>query len=337
MTPPFFYYSEQNLPGFIARIFFLALFLIGPAAAADTGYVFVSHERSHTVAVLDPAQDHKVIRTIETAHRPRDMHFDDSHERLYVACGDDDVIDVIDVEKLEVVDQIKTGRSPEVFAISPDGKSLYVSEEESSIVRQIELATNDTLAEITTGPEPEGVLLTEDGSRLFVTSEIADMVHVVDTATGNVEKNIVVGTRPRRFEMNEDHSELWVTDELAGQVSIIDTAELKLQRQLPLVPPGFRPSEVTPVGLDLSADGKTMYVTLGRANHVAMVDAKSKEVLDYVLVGSRAWGIAASADGKYLYVANGLSDDTTVVDVANRTAIKSIPTGRVPHTVVIDD
>ncbi|MAL99830.1 MAG: hypothetical protein CL583_15425 [Alteromonadaceae bacterium] len=328
------------VPGLLARVtvlLFCFFCFAGQSLAAGTGYVFVSHERSHTVAVLDPSKGHEVIRTIDTCNRPRDMHFDESHERLYVACGDDDVIEVIDVAKLEVIDRIETGRSPEVFAISPDGESLYVSEEESSIVRQIDMETNETLAEITTGPEPEGVLLTQDGARLFVTSEIADMVHVVDTATGKVEKNIVVGTRPRRFEMNQDHSELWVTDELAGQVSIIDTENLELLHQLPMVPPGFRPSEVTPVGLDLSADGKTMYVTLGRANHVAFVDADTREVLDYVLVGSRAWGVAASKDGKFLYVANGLSDDTTVVDVESRSAVKSIPTGRVPHTVVIDD
>ena len=117
-----------------------------PAAAAGTGYV--SHERSHTVAVLDPAQDHAIIAEIATSHRPRDMHFDRAHELLYVACGDDDVIDVIDVASLEVVDHIPTGISPEVFDLSPDGKTLYVSEEESALVRQIDLATKETVSQM---------------------------------------------------------------------------------------------------------------------------------------------------------------------------------------------
>jgi YVTN family beta-propeller protein len=56
-----------------------------------------------------------------------------------------------------------------------------------------------------------------------------------------------------------------------------------------------------------------------------------------VLVGKRAWGLGLSRDGTRLYVANGLSDDLTVVDVAAAKALKTIPLGRVPHTVVVDD
>ena len=309
----------------------------GTAAANGTGYVFVSHEASDTVVVLDPANDHAVVKEIHTAQRPRDMHFDADHELLYVAAGDSDVIDVIDVGTLEVVRQIPTGISPEIFDIALDGKSLFVSEEESALVRQIEIATGETLMTIATGPEPEGVMVMPDGKTIYFTSEVADMVHVVDAEQGKVVKNILVGTRPRRFELSADETELWVSDELAGQVTIIDTATNEISQQLPLLPDGARPEDVTPVGLALSPDGETMYVALGRANHVAFVDVETKEVEAYVLVGSRAWGVAPSPDGKLLYVANGLSDDLTIVDVEEAKAVRSLATGRVPHTVVVDD
>ena len=42
------------------------------------------------------------------------MKFHDNHKQLFVACGDDDVIDVIDVATLSVVDHIPTGASPEM-------------------------------------------------------------------------------------------------------------------------------------------------------------------------------------------------------------------------------
>jgi YVTN family beta-propeller protein len=38
-----------------------------------------------------------------------------------------------------------------------------------------------------------------------------------------------------------------------------------------------------------------------------------------------------------LYVANGLGDDITVVDVASRKATASVPVGRTPYAIVIDD
>ncbi|MEH6813330.1 MAG: hypothetical protein V7677_12435 [Motiliproteus sp.] len=34
---------------------------------------------------------------------------------------------------------------------------------------------------------------------------------------------------------------------------------------------------------------------------------------------------------------NGKSDDLAVIDVARLKVIKSVPTGRVPHDVVVDD
>jgi YVTN family beta-propeller protein len=78
-------------------------------------------------------------------------------------------------------------------------------------------------------------------------------------------------------------------------------------------------------------------VALGRANHVAVVDVARREVIDYVLVGKRAWGLALSADEARLYVANGLSDDVTVIDTASLEPLKSIPVGRVPYDVLLDD
>ena len=103
----------------------------GVAAAAQTGLVFVSNEKSHEVVVLD-GDTYEIVKRIETSRRPRDMHFNADKTLLYVACGDDDVIDVIDVATLEVVDNIPTGPSPEVFAFSPDESQMFVSNEEDS-------------------------------------------------------------------------------------------------------------------------------------------------------------------------------------------------------------
>ncbi len=82
---------------------------------------------------------------------------------------------------------------------------------------------------------------------------------------------------------------------------------------------------------------KRAVVSLGRANHVAIVDTATRKVKDYVLVGSRPWGVALSPDEKTLYVANGLSDDLSIVDMRSHQSVRTVPVGRVPHTVVVDD
>ena len=68
-----------------------------------------------------------------------------------------------------------------------------------------------------------------------------------------------------------------------------------------------------------------------------MVDVPKRAVQAYILVGKRSWGITLSRDEKTLYVANGFGDDITIIDAKSRKATVSIPVGRVPWGVVVDD
>ncbi|MGZ5805248.1 MAG: PQQ-dependent catabolism-associated beta-propeller protein, partial [Xanthobacteraceae bacterium] len=170
-----------------------------------------------------------------------------------------------------------------------------------------------------------------------VTSEVGNLVHLIDLNSGKVAREVVVGTRPRRFAATPDGKELWVSAELSGDVYIIDRARFVTTGNVEFLPPGMRKTDVTPVGLAITKDGKTAFVTLGHAAHVAVVDVPTRKVQAYILVGKRSWGITLSRDEKTLYVANGLGDDITVIDVASRKATVSMPVGRVPWGVVIDE
>src|SRR5688500_6315140 len=78
---------------------------VAETSAKDTGRIFVSNEKSNTVTVLD-GKSYAPVATIRTGKRPRDLKLNPERTRLYVACGDDNRIDVIDVDKLAVVDRI---------------------------------------------------------------------------------------------------------------------------------------------------------------------------------------------------------------------------------------
>jgi PQQ-dependent catabolism-associated beta-propeller protein len=306
------------------------------ARSQGTGNIFVSTEKGNEVVVFDAG--FQPITRIATHRRPRDMHFAGGNARLFVACGDDDVIDVIDVASLEVVDAVPTGPSPEVFAFSPDETLIYVANEEDSCLEIIDVEARQTMLRIDTGAEPEGVIVSEDGGTIYVTSEVADMVHVVDVASGAVVKNILVGTRPRRFLFHPGGKELWVSCELSSEIYVIDrTSNEIIGEPMVFVPPGLRREEVTPVGMALTADGSRILLSLGRANHVAVIDPASRQVIAYILVGSRAWSVDLSRNDNIAIVANGLSDDVTIIDMRTLAAVQSFPVGRVPHSVLIDD
>ena len=52
----------------------LCLLAAAPAAAKDSGLVFVSNEKTNNIVVIDPAS-FKIVKDIKTCRRPCDLHF----------------------------------------------------------------------------------------------------------------------------------------------------------------------------------------------------------------------------------------------------------------------
>ena len=306
-----------------------------PALAKNTGLIYITSEKSSTLTVLN--LNNELVKTVKTCARPRGMHYDATRTKLIIACGDDDTIAVYDMASLKLIKRYRDIKDPETFALHPDGKHIYISNEDDSESSVLDLETGELTAHFPTGAEPEGVQMMADGKRVWVAAEAANLVHVIDVDKSVVIQNIVTDTRPRRFALAPGEKEIWVSAEIAGVVDIIDTTTYQQIGRIEFLPPGVLREQVTPVDLLMTKDGKKAYVSLGRANHVAVVDVASRKVLDYILVGQRPWGLQLNKDDSRLYVANGLSDDVTVVDTSNDQPIISVPAGQIPYGIIVDD
>lgn len=302
-------------------------------AAQAQGLAYVSSEKDDALTVIDLATL-AVKGTIPTCKRGRHLQLTPDR-KLLVACTDSNAADLIDLASGKSLRRIPLGDEPEAFDLSPDGKTIYVSNEDEGEASFIDMASGKKLKSVKVGGEPEGVKLSADGKTLYVTSEVAGLVHVIDTASAKLVKNVKAGKRPRRMAFSADGRELWVTNELDASVSIISTTSHEVVATLKFEVKGARAEDITPVGLQISRDGKRAFVALGRANHVAFVDVAARKVTNLVLVGKRAWNVTLDKAEARLYVVNGLSDDVTVVDVAGAKALKSIPVGRVPYGLVV--
>lgn len=304
------------------------------AAGASAQVAFVSSEKDHALTVID-LKTLAVTGTIPTCKRPRHMQLTPDGKQLLVACGESHAADVIDVATRKSLRKLPLGDDPEAFDLSPDGKTLYVTNEDDGELSMIDVASGKVLRKVQVGKEPEGVKVSHDGATVWVTSEVANMVHVVEAASGKLLRNVPVGKRPRRFALTPDGAQLWVTNELSASITVLSTKDYSVVDTLKLQVKGARDTDITPVGITMTKDGKRAFVALGRANHVAFVDAASRKVTDLVLVGKRAWNVALDKAEARLLVCNGLSDDLTVVDVAAAKALKTLPVGRVPYMAVI--
>ena len=78
---------------------------------ASAFIAYVSNEKGNTVTVIDTSS-WTVTKTIKVGQRPRGIEFTRDGKFVFVAVGDDDSIQVIDVAKQEVVDTLPSGSTP---------------------------------------------------------------------------------------------------------------------------------------------------------------------------------------------------------------------------------
>ena len=87
----------------------------------------------------------------------------------------------------------------------------------------------------------------------------------------------------------------------------------------------------------VKSDRSKAYVALGPANRVAVIDAQSFEVEDYLLVGQRVLAARLLARRRFLYTTNGVSNDISVIDVDADKVTKSVAVGSFPWGVAVKD
>ena len=301
--------------------------------SAYSDYIFVSNENSDSITILNE-KNKKIIKSISTGGRPRDMKFSKDKTKLYIVVSEENHIAILNLNKLKITGYIKTGDDPEIFDISPNGKLLAVSNEDDNELTIIDLSTKKILKSIqNVGVEPEGVNFSPDGRYVYVTSEGTNSVIIIDPWKQEIINEILVGNRPRRGIFVNEGSEYWVSNELNGSVSIINTKNLEIIKTISFSVKGIKSQDITPVDFAYSKKLEKVFVTLGSANHVAVVNTKSHDVENNILVGSRVWGAALTRNDKELIVTNGNSDDISVIDLKKLVAISSIPVGKTPHTV----
>jgi YVTN family beta-propeller protein len=128
-----------------------------------------------------------------------------------------------------------------------------------------------------------------------------------------------------------------VTSEIGGTVAVIDAKSRKIITKISFDIPGVQPEAIQPVGLRITRDGKQVFIALGPANRVAVVNGETYEVEKYLLVGQRVWQLSFTPDEKLLFTSNGVSNDVSVIDVGKLRVIKSIGVGRFPWGIAISN
>ncbi|MGH1454528.1 MAG: YVTN family beta-propeller repeat protein [Paracoccaceae bacterium] len=291
--------------------------------------IWVTNEKDDTVSVIDTATM-TVTRTIPTGERPRGITFSHDYSRVYICASDSDTVQVMDPNTGEILHDLPSGEDPEQFVLHPNDRHLYIANEDDAITTVVDTETRKVIAQIDVGIEPEGMAVSPDGKIAITTSETTNMAHWIDTETRELFANTLVDARPRHAEFVKDGTELWVSSEIGGTITVFDVETQTQKAKIEFEVKGVHPDRVQPVGFELTGDEKTAFVALGPSNHLAVVNAQTYTVEEYILVGRRVWHMAFNTDKSLLFTTNGVSGDVTVVDVAKRKPLQTIKVGRFP-------
>ena len=174
--------------------------------------------------------------------------------------------------------------------------------------------------------------------RLLVADNLSDDVLLMDATTGAVatrfdlsETDAVPSTYPVAVAVSKDGTRGFVALWNASEVVELDLKKGTVGRKLALFKPVDPVKPGThPCALEISSDGRTMYVALANRDAVAAVDVSGanfagKGYFDTRLPGQSYFGaepvaMALSGTGDRLYVANMGSDAIAVIDTHRLTA-----------------
>ncbi|EGO5173576.1 YncE family protein [Escherichia coli] len=205
--------------------------------------------------VLDDRKRTEEVRPLQ----PRELVADDATNTVYISCiGKESVIWVVDGENIKLKTAIQnTGKMSTGLALDSKGKRLYTTNADGELIT-IDTADNKILSRkklLDDGKEHFFINISLDTARqrAFITDSKAAEVLVVDTRNGNILSK-VAAPESLAVLFNPARNEAYVTHRQAGKVSVIDAKSYKVVKTFD--------TPTHPNSLALSADGKTLYVSV---------------------------------------------------------------------------
>jgi len=255
-------------------------------------------------------------------------------------------IQLIDVAKEKIVDNIVVAKSWYGLKFSDDEKYLFASggndnwiykyaiEADHLIIRDTIKLGKPMLDTIS----PAGLDIDEKNQRLYVVTKENNSLYVVNLNTKIVEKQLALGAEAYTCVLSPDKKELYISLWGGNKIIIYSTQTKSI---LTTIPVGSNPNELL-----LSKNGRFLFVANGNDNSVSVINIKKRKVLEALNsalypnapTGCASNGLALSADEKTIYIANADNNALAVFDVSKIGSSKSkgfIPVGWYPTNVKV--
>lgn len=214
-----------------------------------------------------------------------------------------------------------------------------------------------------------GVAVDDEHDTVWTTNTRNNSVAVYNQRTGKHLATLPGVAHAREIVVDKRHDLAWASGFGDGSVVAFDTRTLKEKKRVKVegagtaglavdtrtgtayatdltndriiavspykAEPRFIPTGASPIGIELSADGRTAYTANQAAGTLSVVDLRKGTVTRTVTTGAGAISVAADHRSGRVFVANRGSGTTTVVDPEKGTVLADLATGPNPNHVTV--
>lgn len=339
----------------------LCFALFAPAAFAAP-FNYVANYSDGTMSVIDLSTN-KVVKTIPHAVAatstaaaqpgigagPLGVAINPAGTRVYVANYGDSTdlktpgtVSVVDADQTSatlntVIATITVGVRPEIVAVNPNGAIAYVTNSVGNTVSAVDLSTNKETTKISVPGVPIGVAFTPDGKTAYVTLADKSRVAVIDTATNTASSTTIAlsYSNPLSIVVNPAGTFAYVVDYGLGEASpakvgAVSVIDLSKNTEVAAVP-----VDLGPIGLTISPDGSTLYVTNYLSGTVTVIDAATNKATAEIIVGASPLGISIDSTGTFAYINLAAANGVAILDLTANVVRGPITVGAVPNYSVV--
>ncbi len=258
----------------------------------DEKSLIVANAGGDSLTFLDP-RTAQVQRTLKGIIDPYHLRFSPDMKWFVTAANRLNHVDIYQwlpqaAEPLKLAKRIATSKTPSHLWIDSKSTTAYVTMQDSDDWIAVDLATQSIRWRVATGDMPADIYMTPDDKFAFIGLTASDGVQVFDTSKGSAEpaklvKTIPTGKGAHAFRAAGDKRHVFVSNRVANTISKIDTQSQAVVAQFDA--PGG------PDCMDLSADGKWLYVTSRWAKKLTVIDLQTGKIARQINVGRSPHGV----------------------------------------------
>lgn len=245
--------------------------------------ILIGSTATNELLVLD-AKTGERKRVVKDILDPYHLAFSPDGKWFVTAAYRLDHVDIYHADGFRLAGRIFIDGLPSHMAFDTESKTVFVTLQQSGRVAAFDLATQTLKWNMPVGNAPAGIVMLPDDKRVLVALTGEDRIVTVDPKDGSVKGTLQTGKGAHNFWPKGDGRHYFLSNRVEGTVSLIDTKDEPRVVSSVRIPGG-------PDCMDITPDGRELWVTQRFLRRVAIVDIDTMKVVGSVPVGKSPHGV----------------------------------------------